>query len=114
MATSTSKVSIEAHVQQAYSVSVPDMNQRFSTDEFSMMVLQALEAICIHHDDADDDTAAPEPSDSDCNCSSHGKLWLQINADSVTVDKKISRTDEAINDAEPVHTTMPLATKVAE
>ena len=114
MATSTSKVSIEAHVQQAYNVCVPDMNKRFSTDEFSMMVLQALEAICIHQEDANDGTAAPEPSDSDCNYSAHGKIWLQIYADSATVDKKISSTDEAVNDAEHVPMAAPLAATLAE
>ncbi|GAA0315546.1 hypothetical protein [Psychrobacter aestuarii] len=70
--------------QRAYSVCVPNMPRCTSVDEHNVMILNALEAICLHIGCADKN-AAPHDKPAAVQASEgsgrSGTIWMQIYSD---------------------------------
>lgn len=108
MPNSISQSSKDSGFQQAYSITVPDMKRHASNDEFNIMVLQALEAISISQTHKKDDK---ESSDDTTPFDTHGKLWLQVYADTCPINQDLSCVSKAKENKE---TALPVTTALAE
>lgn len=105
MSKSINQTSTDVPVQQAYRVSIPNMHKCSSADEFSIMVLKALEAVCLHQGCKEEESSPSESIGHTSDRRPHGKLWLQIYSDTCQVNTHAN----AVSEVESTDAVAPIA-----